>query len=93
VAANNHVAWEHRVARLSILISTDGGKIIVTLVNTDITGAAWNGTLSFKQPASTYSVQEWTSDTAVASSLQSGQVIVNASVPAFDVRVYVLNAP
>jgi hypothetical protein len=78
---------------LEYLISTDGGKIIVTLVNTDITGAAWNGTLSFKQPASTYSVQEWTSDTAVASSLQSGQVIVNASVPAFDVRVYVLNAP
>jgi hypothetical protein len=78
---------------LEYLISTDGGKIIVTLVNTDITGATWNGTLSFKQPASAYTAEEWISDIAVASSLQSGQVVVSASVPAFDVRVYVLNAP
>jgi len=78
---------------LEYLIDTDGRKIIVTLVNTDITGATWNGTLSFKQPVSAYSVQEWTSDTSVASSLQSGQVVVSATVPAFDLRVYVLNAP
>jgi hypothetical protein len=79
--------------QLEYLIDTDGRKIIVTLVNTDITGATWNGTLSFKQPASAYSVQEWTSDTPVASSLQSGQVVVSASVPAYDVRIYVLDAP
>jgi hypothetical protein len=80
--------------KLEYLISTDTGKTIVTLVNTDITGATWNGTLSFPQPASgSYSVQEWASDTSVASSLQNGQVVVNATVPAFDVRVYVLSAP
>jgi hypothetical protein len=78
---------------LEYLISTDTGKTIVTLVNTDITGAAWNGTLSFPQPSGSYSVQEWTSDTSVASSPQNGQVVVNASVPAFDVRVYVLRTP
>jgi hypothetical protein len=77
---------------LEYLVNTDGGRVIVTLVNTDLSGAAWTGTLSFNQPASSYSVQEWTSDTAVPSSLQSGQVVVNASVPAFDVRVYVLDA-
>ena len=79
--------------QLEYLISTDTGKTIITLVNTDITGATWNGTLSFPQPSGSYSVQEWTSDIPVASSLQSAQVVVNASVPAFDVRVYVLNAP
>jgi hypothetical protein len=79
--------------QLEYLISTDTGKTIVTLVNTDITGATWNGTLSFQQPVSPYSVKEWTSDTTVASSLQGGQVVVSASVPAFDVRVYVLDAP
>ena len=79
--------------KLEYLISTDTGKTIVTLVNTDITGATWNGTLSFPQPSGSYSVQEWTSDTLVGSSLQNGQVVVNASVPAFDVRIYVLSAP
>jgi len=78
---------------LEYLVNTDTGKTIVTLVNTDITGATWNGTVSFPQPSGTYSVQEWTSDTSVASSLQNGQVVANASVPAFDVRVYVLSAP
>ncbi len=79
--------------KLEYLISTDTGKTIVTLVNTDITGATWNGTLSFPQPSGSYSVEEWTSDTSVASSLQNGQVVANANVPAFDVRVYVLSAP
>ena len=79
--------------KLEYLISTDTGKTIVTLVNTDITGATWNGTLSFPQPSGSYSVQEWTSDTLVGSSLQNGQVVVNASVPAFDVQIYVLSAP
>jgi len=79
--------------RLEYLISTDAGKTIVTLVNTDLSGATWTGTLSFPQPSGAYSVQEWTSDTSVASSLQNGQVVVNATVPPFDVQVYVLNAP
>lgn len=79
--------------QLEYLVGTDGGRVIVTLVNTDLGGATWNGTLSFRQPASSYSVKEWTGDTAVASSVQSGQVVVNASVPPYDVRVYVLDAP
>jgi hypothetical protein len=36
-------------------------------------------------------VQEWTGDDLVASSVANGRVVVNATVPAFDVRVYVLD--
>ena len=61
--------------------------------STTLSGAAWSGTLSFNPPASSYTVREWTGDTTVASSVQNGKVVVNASVPAFDVRVYVLDAP
>ncbi|MGC4121293.1 MAG: DUF4082 domain-containing protein [Myxococcales bacterium] len=78
--------------QLEYLVSTDGGKVIVTLVNTSLSGAAWSGTLSFNLPASSYSVKEWTGDTAVSSSVQSGKVVVNASVPGYDVRVYALEA-
>ena len=78
---------------LEYLISTDGGRIVVTLVNTDLGGAAWSGTLTFAQPVSAYSVKEWTSDASVASSAANGRVVVNATVPAFDVRVYVLDTP
>jgi len=62
-------------------------------VNTNLSGTTWNGTLSFPQPAATYSVHEWTDDAEVSSSFQNGQIVVSASVPAFDVRVYVLSAP
>jgi hypothetical protein len=54
-------------------------------------GTAWSGTLSFSQPGSTYSVQEWTGDDSVASSVANRSVVVNATVPAFDVQVYVLD--
>jgi len=80
--------------QLEYLVNTDnnGARIIVTLVNTQLSGAAWTGTLSFTQPASSYAVEEWTSDTTVGSTVQNGQVLVSATVPAFDVRVYVLDA-
>jgi hypothetical protein len=76
---------------LEYLVSTDAGRVIVTLVNTDLNGAAWSGTLTFKQPGSTYSVEEWVLDATVASSAQGGTVVVSAAVPAYDVRVYVLD--
>ena len=77
--------------QLEYLVNTDGASIIVTLVNTDLSGGTWSGTLSFKQPASSYSVAEWTGDSTVGSTLQNGQVLVSATVPPFDVRVYVLD--
>jgi hypothetical protein len=77
--------------QLEYLVTTDGARIIVTLVNTDLSGASWTGTLSFKQPASSYSVAEWTGDSTVGSTLQNGQVLVSATVPPFDVRIYVLD--
>lgn len=78
---------------LEYLVTTDGGRILVTLVNTDLSGATWNGTLTFRAPKGGYSVQEWVADATIANSgRQSGDtVVVEATVPPYDVRVYVLD--
>jgi hypothetical protein len=76
--------------QLEYLVNKDGNSIIVTLINTDLSGAVWNGTLSFPKPSSSYSVSEWTGDSQVPSSVQNGQVVINAMVPAYDVTVYAL---
>jgi hypothetical protein len=76
---------------LEYLVNTDGGRVIVTLVNTDLGGAAWTGSLSFRQPSTASSVEEWTADVPVAGSAQNGHIFVDAAVPAYDVRVYVLD--
>ena len=78
---------------MEYLVNTDGPTTIVTLVNTDLNGATWNGTLAFVPPSTSYAVKEWTADTNVASSVQNGQVVVSATVPPYGVRVYVLEAP
>ncbi len=75
---------------LEYLINTYGHSIIVTLINTDLTGAVWNGILRFRKPTSSYSVSEWIGDTQVPSSEQYGQVLINATVPAYGVKVYAL---
>jgi hypothetical protein len=77
---------------LDYLINRDGNRTIVTLINTDLGGATWNGTISFPPPLSSYS-QEWTADTPVSVSLQAGKVVVSASVPGYAVRVYALGTP
>jgi hypothetical protein len=76
-------------AGLDYLICTDGNRTIVTLINTDLGGATWNGTILFAQPVSSYS-QEWTTDTQVTASNQGGKAAVSASVPGYAVRVYAL---
>jgi hypothetical protein len=76
--------------RSEYLINTSGGKTVVTVVNTDLGGATWNGTVSFPTPSGSYTVREWTGDTTVASTVQNGQVVINGNVPPYDVRVYVL---
>ena len=77
--------------QLEYLVNTDGKRIIVTLINTNINGALWNGSLSFRQPTSSYSVSEWIGDSKISSSVQNGLVVVNATVPAYDVSVYALD--
>jgi hypothetical protein len=76
--------------QLEYLVNTDGNSIIVTLINTNLNGAVWNGTISFLHPTSSYSVSEWIQDSQVPSSVQYGQVVINATVPAYHVRVYAL---
>ena len=36
--------------------------------------------------------RRWTQDTVAASTVRGGQVVVNASVPPYDVQVYVFDA-
>ncbi len=76
--------------QVEYLVSTDGGRTIVTLVNTDRRGNAWTGTLSFPIPGGAYSASEWTRDVPVGTSLSGGQVVINATVPRYGVRVYAL---
>lgn len=78
---------------LDYLIGIDGNRTIVTLINTDLGGATWNGTISFPPPPSPYSAQEWTADTQASLSVINGQVVVPASVPGYAVRVYALGTP
>ncbi|WP_029113321.1 hypothetical protein [Mycobacterium sp. URHB0044] len=73
---------------LQYLVNKVGTGTVVTLINTDVGGSTWRGRLRFRTDAATASVQEWTTDMPVATSLAAGQVVVDASVPPFGVRVY-----
>jgi hypothetical protein len=78
--------------QIEYLVNTDSGRTIVTLVNTDRRGHTWTGTLSFPMPGGSYSASEWTRDVAVGTSLSGSQVVINATVPSYGVRVYALTA-
>lgn len=75
---------------LQYLVNTVGASTVVTLINTDVGGATWRGRVRFKTPASDASVQEWRSDSPVPSSVADGDVVVDASVPPFGVRIYAM---
>ena len=72
------------------LVNTDGSKIIVTLINTDISGAVWNGKIAFRRPSTSYSASEWTEDKQVSTAANGDRVVIDATVPPYDVRVYAL---
>jgi hypothetical protein len=74
------------------LVNTSGPRTVVTVVNTDVNGSTWNGTLAFAVPDGRYTVREWTGDTVQESSVGNGQVVVNATVAPYDVRVFALEA-
>ena len=85
------------VARVSgppieYLVNTDGGRTIVTLVNTNRRGATWTGTLSFPIPGGGYSASEWTQSVPVNTSVTGNEVVIDATVPGYSVRVYALTA-
>jgi hypothetical protein len=60
------------------------------LINTDVGGSTWRGRLRFRTDARSASVQEWTLDTPVESSVTAGEVVVDATVPPFGVHVYAM---
>lgn len=75
---------------LQYLVNKVGSSIVVTLINTDVGGSTWRGRLRFRTDAGSASVQEWTSDTPVESSVAAGEVVVDATVPPFGVHVYAM---
>jgi hypothetical protein len=77
--------------QLHYLVNADRGRTIVTLVNTDLGGETWNGTVSFPFPCGSCQVREWTMDRPVEAKIRGGQAVVSASVPAYDVRVYAID--
>lgn len=79
---------------LQYLVNKVGTSTVVTLINTDIGGSTWRGRLRFRTDAGSASVQEWTADLPVESSVEDGikerEVVVDATVPPFGVHVYAM---
>ena len=75
---------------LQYLVNTAGATTVVTLINADVGGSTWRGRLRFRTDAKSASVQEWTADTPVESSVAAGEVVVDATVPPFGVHVYAM---
>jgi hypothetical protein len=75
---------------LQYLVNKVGTDSVVTLINTDVGGSAWHGRLRLRTDAKSAVVQEWTHDTPVESSVAAGEVVVDATVPPFGVRVYAM---
>jgi hypothetical protein len=75
---------------LQYLVNSVGTSTVVTLINTDVGGSAWHGRLRFRTNARSASVLEWKQDTPVASSVAAGEVVVDATVPPYGVRVYAM---
>jgi hypothetical protein len=44
--------------RIEYLVTTDGSRITVTLVNVALNGSTWTGTLTFALPSGSYAVSE-----------------------------------
>ena len=70
------------------IVNTAANKIVVTVMNNS--GTAWSGTVDVNKPAGAYTTQEWVTDTPVTSSVAGNQVKINATVPAYDVRVFAI---
>ena len=75
---------------LQYLVNKVGTSTVVTLINTDVGGSTWRGRLRFRTDAAAASVQEWTADLPVESSVEGGEVVVDATVPPFGVHVYAM---
>ncbi|MDQ1748969.1 MAG: hypothetical protein QOE71_25, partial [Pseudonocardiales bacterium] len=75
---------------LQYLVNKVGTSTVVTLINTDDGGSTWRGRLRFRTDAASASVQEWTKDTPVQSSVAAGEVVVDATIPPFGVHMYAM---
>ncbi|MGE2714597.1 hypothetical protein ACQI4L_11110 [Mycolicibacterium litorale] len=75
---------------LQYLVNRIGATTVVTMINTDVGGSTWHGRLRFRTDAGSGNVQEWTAETPVESSVDAGEVVVDATVPPYGVHVYAM---
>lgn len=75
-------------APVEYIINRGAGKTIVTIVNNS--GAEWNGTIVLNKPGGRYTTKEWRSDQSVPNKKSNGKLMINASVPAYEIKIYAL---
>jgi len=75
-------------SKVEWIVNKDANKTVVTLINNS--GSTWNGSIITDRPQGLYATREWTSDVLVSSTNSSEKVIILASVPAYDVKIYAI---
>lgn len=76
---------------LQYVVSRRNGGTVITLVNNS--GTTWSGTITADRPVDDYRVMEWgaAADATHTSSESGGSVVIPATVPPYDVRIYCLS--
>jgi hypothetical protein len=72
------------------LVSARPDAIIATVCNNS--SRAWEGRIAARKPGPRYRVREWLSDTTVPHRETGGEVAVSVRVPAYDLRVFAVEA-
>jgi len=70
------------------MFSTAPGKLITTIINNS--GGPWNGAITASIPGAVTAVREYTADTAAGCARVGSSVTVDASVPAYDLRIFAI---
>jgi hypothetical protein len=77
-------------APIEYIVNSAPDKTIVTLINNS--GTTWDGTVTFTTPPKAFAVKEYISDAKVASERSGGNVVIDARVPRYGLKVYALEA-
>jgi hypothetical protein len=89
----DHLHREHAPALVSgpdaqYMFSTAPGRLITTILNNS--GSVWNGTITASIPDAVAAVREYTADTVAGCARAGSRVTVDASVPAYDLRIFAI---
>lgn len=89
ITGGNHTSIDYTITKQA---GVSGLTTVVTIINTHTSGTAWTGTVSVPGTGSPV-VREWISDTNASFSVSGGNILVTASVPGNDVKVYAVDPP